>query len=536
MSLSENGTVLTFNSSAYGNLTSLNDTVAFDFFPTRFDGYEIPILCIYPISGQYGPLVRILYYVLLVLSLILRSQPWIAGGCLAVALTYAGSAAIHIFALMARFKFTSYPNDDSVGKIPAGELGDIDLYALWAIVSSGCIMLTPLLLWSSTIRKLGLRPLLVYWGLLMYAAFICAMVPVTKAFDPYLVPAQATCSAVSGVSECVAGVLQNPDFDMTDERWQMCGCKDKCSLVESIAPFRPGGSTVPAITSSNADALDKPGFHGVFDFNIAAMIFVIIQGLLAIIQSQWSQQRVRNFIFRFLAVKDPYRLHTSFLRRARQKLAKWTAAGFYLLAIFSAVSCAAIFFINLVINELVLHVLPVSEPPQAIGQWAPWATFGFVVIAALIKKYHSTVWNLAMAVLRRIREGLRRSKHGSGSGSVIEQEVASRQSLGRLIKAPFLILANDFRMKTGRLKSETRDFLIWFKDPVAHSVHVEEIERHPEVGSESYSPPDTIGLRFLSKNDDDNGTRSSTLVAKTDEDLSRPLEQARKGSWMRLDG
>ena len=57
-------------------------------------------LCGYPISGQYGFLNRLLFYLLMIFALIARKHPWLAAAALGTAMTYAASATVHAFALL----------------------------------------------------------------------------------------------------------------------------------------------------------------------------------------------------------------------------------------------------------------------------------------------------------------------------------------------------------------------------------------------------------------------------------------------------
>lgn len=56
--------------------------------------------CGYPMSGQYGFLNRLLFYLLMIFALIARKHSWLAAAALGTAMTYAGSAAVHAFALL----------------------------------------------------------------------------------------------------------------------------------------------------------------------------------------------------------------------------------------------------------------------------------------------------------------------------------------------------------------------------------------------------------------------------------------------------
>lgn len=59
----------------------------------------IPVVCAWPVSGQYGAGSRILFYVLIAACLIARKNAWIRNACLAGALLFPAVAALHAITL-----------------------------------------------------------------------------------------------------------------------------------------------------------------------------------------------------------------------------------------------------------------------------------------------------------------------------------------------------------------------------------------------------------------------------------------------------
>lgn len=57
------------------------------------------VLCSWPLSGQYGPGARTLYYVLVVICILAPHIEWMRGACLAAALLFPAVAAIHALVL-----------------------------------------------------------------------------------------------------------------------------------------------------------------------------------------------------------------------------------------------------------------------------------------------------------------------------------------------------------------------------------------------------------------------------------------------------
>ena len=66
----------------------------------RPEVFSYPVVCSYPISGQYGFLARLSYYVLLIFSLILRKHVWLSTAALGTAMAYGATTCVHAFALL----------------------------------------------------------------------------------------------------------------------------------------------------------------------------------------------------------------------------------------------------------------------------------------------------------------------------------------------------------------------------------------------------------------------------------------------------
>lgn len=68
------------------------------FFSPEF--FSVPVLCTFPISGQYGFLARLGHYLLLIFALILRHHTWLSFAALGTAMAYAATTSIHALALL----------------------------------------------------------------------------------------------------------------------------------------------------------------------------------------------------------------------------------------------------------------------------------------------------------------------------------------------------------------------------------------------------------------------------------------------------
>jgi hypothetical protein len=61
----------------------------------------LDVVCAWPVSGQYGPGSRILYYVLVATCILGRRVEWLRNAALAVALVFPAVAALHALVLAA---------------------------------------------------------------------------------------------------------------------------------------------------------------------------------------------------------------------------------------------------------------------------------------------------------------------------------------------------------------------------------------------------------------------------------------------------
>ncbi|KAL8702584.1 MAG: hypothetical protein Q9201_004243 [Fulgogasparrea decipioides] len=143
-----NYTFLRYNHDIANPVIQFSKALDYYFRPNIF---SYPAFCTYPISSQYGFLNRLLFYILMIFTLVMRRHKYLATAALGTAMTYAASTAVHSFALQNK------------GTTHASDYGDLDLEGIFPILEAGCIMLTPILNWSNEIR-LQTRIIIVCWG------------------------------------------------------------------------------------------------------------------------------------------------------------------------------------------------------------------------------------------------------------------------------------------------------------------------------------------------------------------------------------
>ncbi|OGM45128.1 hypothetical protein ABOM_006649 [Aspergillus bombycis] len=159
-------------------------------------------LCFYQISTIYNTCPRYLFYALLVASCLTRWTGWLADVFLGAAATYAGTAAIETFILLANPQEKPEPELVTVPFIPKNTTLwndfpqlitetsqvivqpaslELDADAVIAIVVTGYLVFLPLQCWSRILTHQRARNLLFsLWNILMLAGAICALIYAAK--------------------------------------------------------------------------------------------------------------------------------------------------------------------------------------------------------------------------------------------------------------------------------------------------------------------------------------------------------------------
>lgn len=326
--------------------------------------------CILPVSGQYGLLPRLLFYLLLCFGVSVRSHDWLAAGALAATMTYSGTAAIHII-------ITSFLSRASVGD---------DIGPIRAILSTACIMAVPLFNWSTTLRRLQARPLVIYWDVLVVVAYLSSSLWNLR----YDIPEGR--SAVGPRSRYI-----NCELDpgapaslpqVLDPQWLAAHrCNNSCDSVGYI-PFRSSDSafafaylgTIPAWFAAT------PRLERLLDVWIIPVI--VLQGYYTCLVGRSSPAQLRNQLFLTICCRDRGK---SWARALQNFTAKYLAIVVYLISLSMLLISPPTSIINLVLRELHFRQAPwmlESESPTMLGQWSPWVSAGLALLGAVIVRYH----------------------------------------------------------------------------------------------------------------------------------------------------
>ncbi|KAI1874446.1 hypothetical protein JX265_004654 [Neoarthrinium moseri] len=227
-------TTLLTNTLVYRNATTLdlastNATIA----------DALPVVCAWPVSGQYGLGSRVLYYVLVAACLGFRKVNWLKRACLAAALLLPAVAAIHGIVL------ASLHTDGAV---------DMDVYGAFQLCSIGILAAPVTVRLSSTYFNDRGRNIIFVWtglvlaGLLSLTVEFYRIMPASCAFD----------------SQGNRLYRDNPDAFPYDDEDTTCGLACKVGPGNPWSPMRAwDGSTkdiyvIPAptvLTSGTATLL-----------------------------------------------------------------------------------------------------------------------------------------------------------------------------------------------------------------------------------------------------------------------------------------
>ncbi|KIW00744.1 uncharacterized protein PV09_07728 [Verruconis gallopava] len=119
---------------------------------------SVLVVCAWPVSGQYGPGSRILYYALVAACVLARRQLWLRDACLAAALLFPAVAAIHGIVLAAMHV------DNAV---------DMDIYGAFQLCAIGILTAPPTVRLSKTYwNQVQGRNVIFVWTTLILAGLL----------------------------------------------------------------------------------------------------------------------------------------------------------------------------------------------------------------------------------------------------------------------------------------------------------------------------------------------------------------------------
>ncbi|KAI4593870.1 hypothetical protein KJ359_008913 [Pestalotiopsis sp. 9143b] len=317
----------------------------------------LQVVCAWPVSGQYGPGSRYLYYVLVLACLLARKVDWLKRACLAAALILPAVAAIHGIVL------AILHTDDAV---------DMDLYGAFQLCSIGILAAPVTVKLSSTYFNDRGRNIIFAWTGLILAGLLSLTVEFYRT------------NSVPCSSDPFGNPLVNSrpgDFPYGNESFT-------CGYQCSIGPGNPW-SPMRAWDGSTNNIYVVPAPF-VLTFGTATLLAAAccLPAILSLV-TMWNHIAEFNWRQRFFSKeqeKDEEIIEgTNGATTGQMKYLNQNIKKYLKIAVELPVFGAAVLAI-LVIGEKNFWSKPVNymtEPIASVGQWGSIVGTGLAVVGSL---------------------------------------------------------------------------------------------------------------------------------------------------------
>ena len=386
----------------------------------------------------------------------------------------------------------------------------------------------PLLSWSSTLRKLNARHVVVCWSLLIAAGVICAAIPFLKAFphhryfELYWQNAAAICSSVSGndSSELSYEDRVRP-YILSGRAWNYHNCTTQCSNFSPNMIMRPGVQMVPLLQGEFVNWVRLPLLHSKIDMTELSL-FLLPPVILQYVYSLWSDRKspaeARNHICVLITGR-----HSK--QRMRRYVAVTLAGIIYIPALLMLLICPLLFFFNIIFNEWSLAWKPQDEPVTAVGQWSPVVSVILVVVGVSLAQTHRNsqhvrhyLLEIPMQLFQNQRRGHHR-KHWPRKRSTQQRKTSRRPSLHiAVVQLGPALLFRPISRILKHLQNEWHDFRHWIHDPIelSHQSYRKTSDEQETAPRRSVTPPNVQYVRLDQKStslqpEGDDNARMSVL-------------------------
>ena len=398
------------------------------------------VLCVYPVSGIYTRMQRLLFYVITAFVFLLRSYDWLIAVGMTFVLTYASAACIHAFSLSTLH---------GIGP-------DFDVLALQGIIVSTTIAICCYSISSRRISEYAIAPLFYVWISAMVATSIAIFVSsngILGNLATFIVPAGCSADGKCNPSVCSNNtshdLFRSPMDQLVPialEQWMYYNASDSwlwngyypfklcldCdglsysngfTMKESLAHTSSGilriGSYLLTFVLAMSSRVVSPllfmssksrnvvFFHFLMEFQIFGR--PIYLGVLALsyvsdILTWWIIHPLLSYKFR--KAKESilfYDLPTaSEVKPWHIYVAKLLASCWFVCSCSARLILLMLPVVTVVLSELGLACLPESEAPRLVGQWAPFVYVGLALLASLILKFLNCFRRVGVQEQRRI--------------------------------------------------------------------------------------------------------------------------------------
>ena len=303
--------------------------------------------------------------------------------------------------------------------------GDNDNEAIIGILAASLLMAVPLVNWSRTLRRLQVRPILIYWALIVFSGYILVI-----AGDKMTEYSEWTRHA-GGIMTCQTQ-QQIPKFHnlgFLDQNFiEQYNCDDPCFNVQTYSPLHSSDSVINRVIcdqwtwSSSDNVSDYSCFvqcpRGIAetcyiahsgwserDFRLTNVAYygilpvVIFELFLVLCFGRRSPEEIRDLMFETIVgrkLMEKYRMLPASKRIGVHKTWRVVAAqaggmSFYIFAILIWAVCVPFFVFNIAFQEWLLRLFPEGSSPSNVDQWISWCMVALTLSAAIVGKYHHTV-------------------------------------------------------------------------------------------------------------------------------------------------
>ncbi|KAK4186397.1 hypothetical protein QBC35DRAFT_501473 [Podospora australis] len=296
------------------------------------------VVCAWPVSGQYGPGSRILYYVLVAACVLARKTEWLRNACLAAALIFPAVAAVHGIVLAA---------------LHVKDAVDMDIYGAFQFCSIGILTAPVTVKLSTTYFNNPGRNTIFVWATLILIGLLALTVEFYRT-DP---------------KPCTQ--------DASMFIWGESTCGLVCSMDQG--PFSP-------MRTGSADEIYVVPAPHIMTFGTATLISAAccIPAILSM-ASMWDKILKNNWKERFGDIDaEAVEPGTNGATGKQMKSVNEMIRGF--LSVVEIPIFAAAVVALIVLGERNFWSPAVywqTEPMANVGQWAPIVTSGFAAVGSL---------------------------------------------------------------------------------------------------------------------------------------------------------
>lgn len=323
-------------------------------------------------------------------------------------------------------------------------MGELDLFPLLGILSVSCIIIVPLINFSSTIRTAG-RPdlqrqngderskalkefdtasriILIFWSFLVTVGFTSIFIGLQRGSRlnkggwfqvSTMTSGTVSCAPESGELNVTVGQprIFDPDggpffnfLSISKDFLDANGCVSPCPSQEGgPAIFRSADELEPLTTIELSKVLGQDSttrsqawlvdLTNKFAFGWSyIVIYVILQGAWTVCFGRNKPSETRAVLYHFfsrfsISGRSDREKFGSFQRRGAQLI----ALSAYLWSVFVVVIAVPLLIIDVILIELYVRQLPQSEDANHVGAWTPYASMALVLFAAALAKSHETI-------------------------------------------------------------------------------------------------------------------------------------------------